>query len=64
MGISTGLPQRSVLKSERKRVHDDGGNPLSVVDVELRAFEKRNQPTNAEEKKKKKKKLRQRQTMG
>ena len=33
MGISTGLPQRPVLKSERETVHDDGGNPLSNVNV-------------------------------
>ena len=46
MEISTGLPQRSLRKSKREKVHDDGGNPLSVVNVELRAFEKRNQPTD------------------
>ena len=52
MGISTGLPQRSLRKSERERVQDDGGNPLSVVNVELRAFKKRNRPTDRKKKQK------------
>ena len=46
MSISTGLPQRYFRKSEKERVHDDGGNPFSVVNVELGAFENRNQTTD------------------
>ena len=46
MGINTGLPKRSLRKSERKRVHNDEDNLSSVVNVELRAFEKLDQPTD------------------
>ena len=46
MSISTGLPQRYFRKSEKERVHDDESKPLSVVNVELRVFENRNQTTD------------------
>ena len=47
MGMSTGLlHQHSLRKSEREKAQDDDFNPLSVVNVDLRAFEKRDQPTD------------------
>ena len=33
MGIGTELPPCVFCKSERERVHEDGGNPLSVVNA-------------------------------